>query len=86
MGTERVLDHRKGCKAAWEQFALAHDGLIEVRPEEEDPDEEEFGTLEIRKSDLMGALAEAIGYKTAQKLHQDKQAEDVRAQLERQAE
>ena len=31
VGAERLMDHRKGCKAAWEQFALAHDGLIEVQ-------------------------------------------------------
>ena len=86
VGMERLMDHRKGCKAAWEQFALAHDGLVEARPEEDDPDEEEFGALDARKNELMGALAAAIGNINAHKLHQDKQADDERAQRERQAE
>ena len=45
--------------------------MIQVLPEEEDPDDEEFGALEIRKTELMSALAEAIEYKRAQELHQD---------------
>ena len=69
VGMERLMDHRKGCKAAWEQFALAHDGLVEARPEEDDPDEEEFGALDARKNELQGALAVAIGNINAQKLH-----------------
>ena len=46
VGTERLLEQRKGCKAAWEQYALAHDGLEEAMPEEENPNAEEFGALD----------------------------------------
>ena len=83
---ERLLDHRKGCKTAWEQFALAHDELVQVRPEEEDPNEEEFGALEDRKNELMGVLAKAIGSLNAERLNQDKRAGEERAQQDRQAE
>ena len=61
VGLERLLDHRKECKIVWEQFAIAHDELVQVRPEEDDPDGEEFGAPEDRKNELMGTLAEAIG-------------------------
>ena len=50
VGMERLMDHRKGCKAAWEQFSQAHNKLVQVRPEEDDPDEEEFDALEDRKT------------------------------------
>ena len=83
---ERLLDHRKASKAAWEQYAAAHDDLVEVRPEEEDTDVEEFGALNNRWRDLMGDLADKIRYNTDQKLQQDKQAEEQRVQQERQAE
>ena len=87
---ERLVEARKSCKVAWEQFALAHDALIEVRTEEDDPDEQEYGALESRKEELCGALAEAIVNRTrdrdAQKLHLEKQAEEVRVQQEKQAE
>ena len=61
---DRLMDFRKGCKAAWEQFALAHEDLVQVRPEDEDPDAEEFGALEDRKNELLGTLAEARGPET----------------------
>ena len=87
---ERLVEARKSCKAAWEQFALAHDALIEVRTEEEDPDVQEYGALEYRKEELSGALAEAIGIRSrdrdAQKLHQEKEADEIRVQQEKQAE
>ena len=77
---ERLVEARKTCRSAWEQFALAHDALIEVRTEEEDPDEQEYGTLESRMQELSGALAEAIAVRTrardALKLHQEKEAEE----------
>ena len=57
----------------------AHDALMEVRIEDEDPDEQEYGALETRKDEIGGALAEAIVNRTrdrdAQELHQQKQAE-----------
>ena len=74
VGMDRLMDHRKGCKTAWEQFALAHDELVQVRPEEDDPDAEEFGALEDRKNELMGTLAEAIGSLNAERLSQYKRA------------
>ena len=30
VGTERLVETRKGCKVAWDQFALARDALVEV--------------------------------------------------------
>ena len=90
MSPERLVEARKSCKAAWEQFAAAHDALFEVRTEEEDPDEEEYGALEARKEELCGALAEAIVNRTrerdAQELHQQKQVEEARVQQAKQAE
>ena len=87
---ERLVEARKSCKAAWEQFAAAHDALFEVRTEEEDPDEEEYGDLEARKEELSGTLAEAIVIRTrardARELHQQKQVDEARAQEARQAE
>ena len=71
---ERLMEHRKACKAAWEQYALAHNEL------DDDPDAEEFGALDARKNELQGALVVAIGNINAQKLHQEKQADDERAQ------
>ena len=68
---DRLMDYRKGCKAAWEQFALAHNGLVQVRPEDEDPDAEEFGALEDRKNELLGTLAEAIGSLNDERLNQE---------------
>ena len=56
----RLIEHRKECKIVWDQFVLAHDELVRVCPENEDPDAEEFGALEDRKSELMGTLAEVI--------------------------
>ena len=76
VGIERLMYHRKGCKVAWEQFAQAHDELVQVRSEEDDPNEEEFGALEARKTELMGALAKAIGSINMQRLNQDKRADD----------
>ena len=86
VGMDTLMDYRKGCKAAWEQFALAHDELVQVRPEEDDPDAEEFGALENRKNELVGTLAEAIGSLNAERLSQDKRAGEERAQQDRQAE
>ena len=71
---DRLIDHRKECKIVWEQFVLAHEELVQVRPEEEDPDAAEFGALEIRKTELMGTLAEVIGSLNAERLSQDKRA------------
>ena len=56
----RLIEHRKECKIVWDQFVLAHDELVRVCPENEDPDAEEFGALEDRKNELLGTLAEAI--------------------------
>ena len=86
MSTERLLDHRKAGKAAWEQFAAAHDDLVGVLPEEEAMNVEEFGALNNRWRDQMGDLADKIRYKSDQKLQQDKQAEEQRVQQEGQAE
>ena len=86
VGMDRLMDYRKGCKAAWEQFALAHDELVQVRPEEDDPDAEEFGALENRKNELVGTLAKAIGSLNVERLSQDKRAKEERAQQDRQAE
>ena len=72
------MTHRKWAIAAWEQYALAQYNLIEAQPFilKKYPSDDEFRALEIRKTDLMAALAEAIGFKSAQKLHQDKLAEE----------
>ena len=86
VGMERLLDHTKECKIVWEQFAIAHDELVQVCPEEDDPDAEEFGALEDRKNELMGTLAEAIGSLKAERLNQDKRAGEEQAQQDRQAE
>ena len=60
MSVVRLMYYLEESEAAWERFVSKHDDLIEVWPEEEYPDDEEFVALEIRKTDLMGALAEAI--------------------------
>ena len=83
---DRLIDHRKECKIVWEQFVLAHEELVQVRPEDEDPDAAEFGTLEIRKTELMGTLAEVIGSLNTERLNQDKRAKDEQAQQDRDAE
>ena len=83
---DRLIDHRKECKIVWEQFVLAHEELVQVRPEDEDPDAAEFGTLEIRKTELMGTLAEVIGSLNTERLNQDKRAKDDQAQQDRDAE
>ena len=77
---DRLMDFRKGCKAAWEQFALAHDDLVQVRPEDEDPDAEEFGALEVKKTELMGTLAEVIASLNTEELNQEKRVGDEQAQ------
>ena len=51
-----------------------------------DPDAAEFGALEIRKTELMGTLAEVIGSLNAERLNQDKRAKDEQAQQDRDAE
>ena len=28
VGMERLMDHRKGCKAGWEKFAQAHNEMV----------------------------------------------------------
>ena len=80
---ERLVEARKGFKTSWEQYALAHDALMEVRFEDEDPDEQEYGELETRKDEISQALAEAIVNRTrhrdAQELHQQKQVDEARA-------
>ena len=83
---DRLIDHRKECKIVWEQFVLANEKLVQVRPEEDDPDAVEFGVLEKRKTELMGTLAEAIGSLNAERLSQDKRAKEEQAQQDRQAE
>ena len=83
---DRLIEHRKECKIVWEQFVLAREELVQVRPEDEDPDAVEFGTLEIRKTELMGTLAEVIGSLNAERLNQDKRAKDEQAQQDRDAE
>ena len=80
MGMDRLIDHRKECKIVWEQFALAHDELVQVRPEEDDPDAEEFGALENSKNEFMGTPAKAIGSLNAERLSQDMRAGEERAQ------
>ena len=86
---ERLVETRKSCRSAWEQFVLAHNALIEVRTEEQDPDEQEYGALESRVQVLSGALAEAIAVRTrardALKLHQEKEAEEVRVRQQKTA-
>ena len=77
---DRLIEHRKECKIVWEQFVLAHEELVQVRPEDEDPDAAEFGALENRKNGLLGTLAEAIGSLNVERLSQDKRAEEERAQ------
>ena len=72
---ERLVEARKGCKTSWDQYVLAHEALMEVRTDDEDPDEQEYGALETRKDEIGGALAEAITNRhrdrDAQKLQQD---------------
>ena len=81
---EGLIEARKGCKNAWDQFVLANQSLDEIKPEEDDPDGEEYGALETRKERLMIELGAEITKRSrdrdAQKLHQEKQAEEVRAQ------
>ena len=61
---ERLVEARKSCRAAWDQYVLAHDALNELREEDEDPDEQEYAALESRKETLSGALVEAITVRT----------------------
>ena len=44
---DRLMDYRKGCKAAWEQFALSHDDLVQVRPEDKDPTQRSSATWRL---------------------------------------
>ena len=87
---ERLVEARKSCRVAWDQYVLAHDALNEIREEDDDPDEEEYAALESRKETLSGALVEAITVRTrnrdALKLHQEKEAEDERVRQEKQEE
>ena len=80
-GAELLMTHRIWAEADWELFALACADWIKVQPFllKRDPDDEEFRALKIRKRELMSALAEAIELRTAQKLHQEKQAEETEA-------
>ena len=87
---ERLVEARKSCRSAWDQYVLAHDALNELREEDEDPDEQEYAALESRKETLSGALVEAITVRTrnrdALKLHQEKEAEEERVRQEKQDE
>ena len=80
---DRLMDFKKGCKAAWEQFALAHENLMQVRPEDEDPEAEEFGALEVKRNELLGMLAEAIAVLNTERLNREQQAKDEQAQQDR---
>ena len=77
---DRLMDFKKGCKAAWEQFALAHENLMQVRTEDEDPEAEEFGALEVKRNELMGMLSEAIAVLNTERLNREQQARDEQAQ------
>ena len=87
---EGLIEARKGCKNAWDQFVLASQSLDEIEPEEDDPDGEEFGALETRKERLMIELGAEITKRScdrdAQKLHQEKEADEERVRQEKQAE
>ena len=80
---DRLIEHRKECKIVWEQFVQAHDELVQVHPEDGDPDAAEFGSLEMRKAELMGTLAEVIASLNTERLNQEKRAKDDQAQLDR---
>ena len=56
----RLIEYRKECKTVWDQFVQAHDEVVQAHPEDEDPDAEGFGSLEMRRAELMGTLAEVI--------------------------
>ena len=73
---ERLMEYKKECKVVWDQFAQAHDELVQAHPEDEDPDAEGFGSLEMRKAELMGTLAEVIASLNTERLNQEKRAKD----------
>ena len=79
MSPERLVEARKSCRSAWDQYVLAHDALNELREEDEDPDEQEYAALESRKETLSGALVEAITIRTrtrdALNLRQEKETD-----------
>ena len=83
---ERLIEYRDEFKVVWDQFAQAHDELVEAHPEDEDPDAEGFGSLEMRRAELMGTLAEVITRLNTERLNQEKRVEDEQAQRDRQAE
>ena len=75
----RLIEYRKECKTVWDQFGQAHDELVQAHPEDEDPDAEGFGSLEMRKAELMGTLAEVITRLNTERLNQEKRAKDEQA-------
>ena len=71
---DRLIEHRKECKLVWDQFVQAHDELVHAHPEDGDPDAAEFGSLEMRKAELMGTLAEVIARLNTERLNQEQRA------------
>ena len=80
---DRLIEHRKECKLVWDQFVQAHDELVHAHPEDGDPDAAEFGSLEMRKAELMGTLAEVIARLNTERLNQEQRAKDEQAQQDR---
>ena len=81
---ERLIEYREEFKVVWDQFVQAHDEVVQAHPEDEDPDAEGFGSLEMRRAELMGTLAEVITRLNTEKLNQEKRVEDEQAQRDRQ--
>ena len=77
---DRLIEYRKECKLVWDQLVQAHDELIQVHPEDGDPDAVEFGSLEMRKAELMGTLAEVITRLNTERLNREQRAKDDQAQ------
>ena len=75
--TEFLMNNRRWVEEAWEQYALAHNDVDEAQPflQCRTWDYDEFHALEIRKADLMDAMAEAIENKQAEADRVQRQAE-----------
>ena len=93
VGAERLVEARKGCKAAWEVFTATYDGLVNAQPKDEvqnadlEERDQEYGDLKVRYQDLLSALAGVIALQSrdrdAHRLQQERQAEADRLQQER---
>merc|ERR1711873_126036 len=77
---DRLIEYRKECKLVWDQLVQAHDELVHVHPEDGDPDAAEFGSLEMRKAELMGTLAKVIARLNTERLNREQRAKDDQVQ------